>query len=160
MDSSPPGFSVHGISQARILEWVAIFFSRGSSWPRNQIHVFCIAGRCFTDESLGKPLPLPTLNLECVLHKGKGLICLCVCVFKLIYPQSLKQCLECSWPSLNICRTDPSTQPFTPTFVQAAPRGRVALFWAPGWTGGCRAPQVGFALLVSGERGGQSCDEG
>ena len=36
MDCSPPGFSVHGISQARILEWVAISFSRGSSPSRNQ----------------------------------------------------------------------------------------------------------------------------
>ena len=35
MDCSLPGFSVHGISQARILEWVAISFSRGSSWPRD-----------------------------------------------------------------------------------------------------------------------------
>ena len=36
MDYSPPGSSVHGISQARILEWVAISSSRGSSWPRDQ----------------------------------------------------------------------------------------------------------------------------
>ena len=35
MDHSPPGFSVHGISQTRILEWVAIPFSRGSSQPRD-----------------------------------------------------------------------------------------------------------------------------
>ena len=41
IDCSPPGFSVHGISQARILEWVAIFFSRGSSRPRNQNHISC-----------------------------------------------------------------------------------------------------------------------
>ena len=34
MDCSPPVSSVHGIFQARILEWVAIFYSRGSSWPR------------------------------------------------------------------------------------------------------------------------------
>ena len=34
MDCSPPGFSVHGILQARVLEWVAISFSRGSSPPR------------------------------------------------------------------------------------------------------------------------------
>ena len=39
MDNSPPGSSVHGISQARKLEWVAISFSRGSSWLRNQIWV-------------------------------------------------------------------------------------------------------------------------
>ena len=37
MDCSSPGSSVHGILQARILEWVAISFSRGSSWPRDQI---------------------------------------------------------------------------------------------------------------------------
>ena len=36
MDCSPPGFSVHRISQARILEEIAISFSRGSSWPRDQ----------------------------------------------------------------------------------------------------------------------------
>ena len=46
---SLPGFSVHGILQARILEWVAISFSRGSSQPRNQTQVSCIAGRFFTD---------------------------------------------------------------------------------------------------------------
>ena len=48
MDCSPPGSSVHGISQARILEWVAIPFSRGSSWPWDQMWVSCIAGRFFT----------------------------------------------------------------------------------------------------------------
>ena len=39
VDCSPPGFSVHGILQARILEWIAISFSRGSSWPRNRTQV-------------------------------------------------------------------------------------------------------------------------
>ena len=48
MDCSPQGSSVHGIFQARILEWVAISFSRGSSQPRNRIQVSCIAGRFFT----------------------------------------------------------------------------------------------------------------
>ena len=42
MDCSPPGFSVHGIVQARILEWVAISFSKGSSWTRAWTHVSCI----------------------------------------------------------------------------------------------------------------------
>ena len=46
-DCSPPGSSVHGIFQARILEWVAISYSRGSSWPRNWIPVSCIAGKIF-----------------------------------------------------------------------------------------------------------------
>ena len=40
---SPPGSSVHGISQARILEWVAIIFSRGSSQPRDQTCISCIS---------------------------------------------------------------------------------------------------------------------
>ena len=48
MDSSPPGSSVHGILQAKILEWVAIPFSRGSSQLRDQTWVSCIAGRFFT----------------------------------------------------------------------------------------------------------------
>ena len=47
VDSSPPGFSVHGILQARILEWVASSFSRGSSQPRDQTQVSRIAGRRF-----------------------------------------------------------------------------------------------------------------
>ena len=42
------GSSVHGILQARILEWVAVSFSRGSSQPRDQTQVSCIAGRFFT----------------------------------------------------------------------------------------------------------------
>ena len=49
VDCSPPGSSVHGIFQARILEWVAISFSRESSWPRNRTQVSCIAGRFFTN---------------------------------------------------------------------------------------------------------------
>ena len=48
MDFSLPGFSVHGISQARILEWVAISFYRESFPPRDQTWVSCIAGRFFT----------------------------------------------------------------------------------------------------------------
>ena len=51
MDCSPPGSSLHGISQARILEWVAISFSRGSSRSKDRTCVSCvscIAGRFFT----------------------------------------------------------------------------------------------------------------
>ena len=59
MDCSPPGSSVHGILQARILEWVAISFPRGSSWPRGQTHVSCVShigGEFFTVELPGKPM--------------------------------------------------------------------------------------------------------
>ena len=48
MDCSPPGSSVHEVLQARILEWVAIPFSRGSSQPRGQNWVSCIASGFFT----------------------------------------------------------------------------------------------------------------
>ena len=48
MDCSMPGSSVQGILQTRILEWVAMPFSRGSSWPRDWTQVSCIAGRFFT----------------------------------------------------------------------------------------------------------------
>ena len=48
MDCSPSGSSVHGILQARILKWVAIPFSRGSSQPRDWTQVSCIAGRFST----------------------------------------------------------------------------------------------------------------
>ena len=64
MDCSTPGSSVHGILQARILEWVSTSFSRGSSWPRDQTHVSYvpwIAGKFFTTEPSGKPLALLTI---------------------------------------------------------------------------------------------------
>ena len=48
MDCSPPASSVHGISQATVLEWVAISFSRGSSLPRDHTQVSSSAGRFFT----------------------------------------------------------------------------------------------------------------
>ena len=48
MNCSPPGSSIHGIFQARILEWVTISFSRRSSWPRDWTEVSRIVGRCFT----------------------------------------------------------------------------------------------------------------
>ena len=48
MDSSLPCSSIHGILQARILEWVAISFSSRSAWPRDWTWVYCTAGRLFT----------------------------------------------------------------------------------------------------------------
>ena len=54
MDCCPPGSSVRGILQARILEWVAIPFSRESSWHKDQTLVSRIAGR-FTDSLPSEP---------------------------------------------------------------------------------------------------------
>ena len=55
MDGTLPGSVVQGIFQARVLEWAAISFSRGSSQSRDQTQVSCIANRCFTVWPLGKP---------------------------------------------------------------------------------------------------------
>ena len=48
MNCSPPGSSTHWIFQARVLEWVAISFSRASSWPRDPTRTYHIVGRRFT----------------------------------------------------------------------------------------------------------------
>ena len=54
MDGGPPGSSVHGILQVRILEWIIISFSRGSSWPRDRTRVSRIVGIFFTVWATGK----------------------------------------------------------------------------------------------------------
>ena len=62
-DCSPPGSSVHGSFQSRILEWVAISFSRGSSWPRDWTYVSCVS--CIGREILyhmGSSFPWPILK--------------------------------------------------------------------------------------------------
>ena len=76
MDCSPPGSSAHWISQARILEWVAISFSGESSWIRDKPASPALASRFFTTEPSGKPNPnsyyyLPFIkHLFCVTTKG------------------------------------------------------------------------------------------
>ena len=62
VEYSPPGFSVHGIFQARILEWVAISFSRGSSQPRDWTQVSRIAGRCFNRWATREAQNLPAMQ--------------------------------------------------------------------------------------------------
>ena len=63
VDCSLPGFSIHGILQSRILEWVTISFSRGSSWPRGQTRVSHIGGRCFNLWAIREALVV-TCNLQ------------------------------------------------------------------------------------------------
>ena len=70
-DCSSPGSSVHKISQARILEWVAIPFSRGSSQTRDRTRVSCTVARFFPSEKPGKPPPpLPLLAVNCELRSS------------------------------------------------------------------------------------------
>ena len=64
MDYTPPSFFVHGISQAGIMEWIVIFFFRGSCQSRDQTHVSCIVGRLFTAETPVKPSAIPLLTWE------------------------------------------------------------------------------------------------
>ena len=76
MDCSPPGSSVHGIFQARILEWLAISFSRGSSWSRDRTQVSRIEGRLFTiwaTRNLQKGLIQPYFTHPIILCTLKSL---------------------------------------------------------------------------------------
>ena len=70
MDCSLPGSSLHGILQARVLEWVAISFSGGTSQPRDQTWVSHIPGKRLSSEPPGKPLSqsITQLSLNSVLE--------------------------------------------------------------------------------------------
>ena len=78
MGCSPPGSSVHGVLQARMLEWVAVLFSRGSSQPRDQTQVSRIAGGFFTpwvtreaqEYWSGQPFPSPVIFLTLGSNQG------------------------------------------------------------------------------------------
>ena len=115
MDYSPPGSSVHEISQARILEQVAIFFSRGSSWCKDRTRVSCIAGGFFTAELPGKPYLTQnvvvrvdkTLHVK-VLCKEPIDISDCVCEAKVLagWRRRKKVALECI-PAVCLKRDSP-----------------------------------------------------
>ena len=75
----PPGSSVHGILQVRILEWITIPFSRGSSWPRDLTYVSCvscIAGRFFTAEPPWKP-PIKVGQVKWITHMAPPSLLVC-----------------------------------------------------------------------------------
>ena len=67
MDCSLPGFSVYGILQARILDWVTISFSRGTSWPRDQTQVSCSQSPALQANSLPTQ---PFFLVDCHLLKA------------------------------------------------------------------------------------------
>ena len=82
MDCSLPGSSVHGILQARILEWLAIPFSRGSSWPRDRTQVSHIVGRFFTVWTTREALLLVLLFLFTLFlsFSNSDLFYSCLCI--------------------------------------------------------------------------------
>ena len=106
-DCSLPGSSVHGVSQARILEWVVISSSQGSSWSRDRTHISCFAGRFFTTELPGKTsrgfYQVPTViaitlrikwDTECRWYVFKGdARWLAQCIYKIINLYYLNCCI-------------------------------------------------------------------
>ena len=111
MDCNPPGSSVHGILQARILELVVISLSTGSSWHRDQVHiscVSCIAGGFLTTWAIGEthspPLPFQ-LILDC-MKLQKTLDCSLLVSHQLCVGNSYNSFLTLS--SIPCCRTAPS----------------------------------------------------
>ena len=95
-DCSPPGSLVYGILQARILEWIIITFSRGSSWPRDWTWVSCIAGRFFTIWATGKTCWCPQAILSIPFS--------CSVVSNSLRPHGLQHAsLPCPSPTLRAC---------------------------------------------------------
>ena len=82
MDCSLPGNSVHGILQARILEWVAISSSRGSSWPRDGTWGSCVTGRFLNGWAVMVDWQGLKIHLKAkfdLFHRNDS-VCVCVCV--------------------------------------------------------------------------------
>ena len=125
MDCSLPGSSIRGILQARILEWVAISFSRGSSQPRDWTQVSRIGGRCFnlwaTRKAQIYPYPYPYSYLYLypylsilpgskINHKYYISCCNTHCIWSVYLPRI--HCFEVSISPCNKVR--PSTQSCQP----------------------------------------------
>ena len=111
MDYSPADSPVHGISQAKILDWIAIFCSRGSSRLRDWTCISFIAGGFFTTETPQKSM------------------CVCVCVCVYIYIAKLLQ--SC----LTLCDPIDSSPPGSPVpgILQARTLEWVAISFSNAW---------------------------
>ena len=112
MVCSPPGSSVHVISQARILDWVAISSSRGSSWPRDWTYISYIAGRLFTAEPPAKPWNWMLFFSRSVMSDSlqpHGLQ-----PTRLPCPSTAPRICSNSWPLSQWCQTQFSPQPIPP----------------------------------------------
>ena len=94
MDCNLPDSFMHRILQARILEWVAIYFSRGSSPPRNRTRVSPIAGRFFAIWD----------TREALLHP---VLCVCACVPSCVWLFPTPWTIACQTPlSMKLCRQE------------------------------------------------------
>ena len=75
MDCNPPDSSAHGILQARILEWIAIYFFKRSSWPRDQIRISCTAGGFFPAEPQGSWSAYCARAVLCLVAQSYQTLC-------------------------------------------------------------------------------------
>ena len=102
MDCSLPGSSVYGICQARLLEWVAISFSRGSSWPRDKTYASCIGRGILYHSATREALMYLYISYIFMLERGKS-----------FYSRMRHWCLvwylgqssylgNCSWETLSV----------------------------------------------------------
>ena len=117
MDCNLPGFSVHGIFQTRVLEWVAISFSRGFSRPRDRTRISSIADRRFTIWATREG-PLPLINTivtwffffsplvkKITATKLKRIPCTYICIHSgCMCAKSLQSCLTLCNPMDGSCQ--------------------------------------------------------
>ena len=85
MDYSPPGSSIHGIFQASVLEWVAISFSRGSSWPRDRTGSPALQADALPSELPGEPIFVTYTDEILTLQWCKGKPCVFLFLLLLWY---------------------------------------------------------------------------
>ena len=130
-NSLPPlGLYSHGILQARILEWVAFPFSRGSSQPRDRTQVSRTVGRFFTSWATTPPLALWPLALLLWSLVPQGL-CICICYFFCLKFSSHISAIS-SWIILTSSSMKPSTTSPTRMFSCCPfPERSVLLFYFP-----------------------------
>ena len=156
MDCSLLGSFVHGVFQARILQWVAISSSRGSSHPRNETQVSSVAGRLFTDwatcEALG-----PGNVLHRILHfffRSRWALLRC-CSPRAALPFLLVN-LACVSENRALC-TFPSVKPFKAcSLIPAGPwTSTVTRCHSLNQNPSCVTPELAL-LTADSERGGGS----
>ena len=150
MDCSLPDSSVHGILQARILEWVAIPFSKGSSWPRNQNWVSCMACKFFTISATSKyiwHLYIRGLLLSTTPHISQ------YCCLVIHLKASAKSASFCNLSQLEM---NHERMHFHPQMHQ---RSRRPLLWVKGKVTGQSKEGEGI-LLVTMPRMDQTAGEG
>ena len=139
----PMNYTVHGMLQARILEWVAFPFSRGSSHPRGQTQVSRIADEFFTAEPQGKPkntgVGSPSLLQRIFLTKelNQGLLHCRQILYQLSYQGSLFGSIEGpqqGWTSHGTpdgTPAGPTGHPHSPKHLLACGQWRHRAAWGP-----------------------------